>query len=411
MKPYQTVAIVDSNVVLEGHPLADLPWQELCDGGNVLVVLLPQVLREVDSKKRDGRLAKHVRAFRKLFAPAAQSGQAHPLRRHPEPSVDVIIGRCKTIPWEQYDDLDPSEGDCKVVAEALHINHLPLVRPVFVSSDMYPIAMASRHGLATHLANDKWLRPPEPSPHQKEVQRLKERNRVLEAQEPQFDVELSVNGSAATRLYRVRPLSNDEHDKFVTSVLARNPMKPQSRRSIVDSLDIGYEKRYEEYESITVPKFADQLPNLLELIFGQFPFSVTVRNRGVLQAERVIVELHTSCGWLHDKFVYEAPSGPPPPRPRKTGEHYAQMPDFPTAGFAGNHSPHEVLLDPAPNRERSMIAHCEDFRHGRTWRFDGVLRIDPNERADPVVSVRLTAANMHGEIASSHTVSLSLIHI
>lgn len=359
-------------------------------------MLLPQVLREVDRKKHDGRLGKHARAFNRLCLPAAESGNAHRVRAN-APAVDIILGRCRPIPWEQYDDLDQAEGDCKVIAETLNLVDMPRGKPVFVSADIYPIGMASRYGLPTHHAGDDWLRQPEPSPEQKRVQRLQERVRTLEAKEPTLELELEVNSSLPLRIYNVEQMSTDEQDAFVSSVLERNPSVPQSLRSTFERFDFGYEQRYAEYETKTVPEFAQNLHALLELLFSQVPISLEVRNVGVIQAEGLVVELHTSGGWLHDKFVYESTRAPIAPRPRGLGDERLEVPNLAMPHFAHPSGRHEIVLDPAPNRGPSITAQCRDFRHGSRWCFEGVLHLDPHDTNEPVISVRATAANMRGE--------------
>ena len=62
-----TYAFLDTNVILEGKPLAELPWSDIDPRGPILVLLTTTVLSEVDSKKRDGRLGVHARKFNRLL--------------------------------------------------------------------------------------------------------------------------------------------------------------------------------------------------------------------------------------------------------------------------------------------------------------------------------------------------------
>ena len=48
---YAATIFLDANIVLEGKPFAELPWSEIHSEGPILVLFLPQVLREIDDKK------------------------------------------------------------------------------------------------------------------------------------------------------------------------------------------------------------------------------------------------------------------------------------------------------------------------------------------------------------------------
>jgi hypothetical protein len=90
--------------------------------GAILLLFVPQVLKEVDSKKRDGRLAKHAREFNRLIAPAAETGGVVRLVDGP-PFVDLALAVTNRIDWDQLDDLDPDEPDARVVAQVLNEKH------------------------------------------------------------------------------------------------------------------------------------------------------------------------------------------------------------------------------------------------------------------------------------------------
>ena len=95
---YPVKVFPDSNIILEGKPIADLPWSEIDSTGPILVLLSPTILDEVDSKKRDGRLAKHARAFNRLIGPIAQSGKPLTIRES-GPRVDIALASCDRLPW------------------------------------------------------------------------------------------------------------------------------------------------------------------------------------------------------------------------------------------------------------------------------------------------------------------------
>lgn len=59
----ELVAFLDANIVLEGKPVAELPWTEIATAGLIRVLIVPKVMDEIDAKKRDGRLFPHAMAF------------------------------------------------------------------------------------------------------------------------------------------------------------------------------------------------------------------------------------------------------------------------------------------------------------------------------------------------------------
>lgn len=162
---YTSVAFLDANVVLEGRTLQDQNWLHLDASGPILLLFVPQVLKEIDCKKRDGRLGKYAREFNRLISPAASEQRLVRLVDS-DPVVDVGLAITNRIEWDKLDDLDPDEPDARVVAQMLNERHTSREKRVFLSQDINPIAMASRHGLRVIRIGDDWLRPPEPSPDQ-----------------------------------------------------------------------------------------------------------------------------------------------------------------------------------------------------------------------------------------------------
>ncbi|TIU44302.1 MAG: hypothetical protein E5W31_01360 [Mesorhizobium sp.] len=49
-----------------------------------------------------------------------------------------------------------------------------------------------------------------------------------------------------------------------------------------------------------------------------------------------------------------------------------------------------------PDRGQVIEIHCADFRHGRSWEFEGIATIDPHSEGPFVIDVEVTASNMRG---------------
>ncbi|WP_042775881.1 hypothetical protein [Sinorhizobium fredii] len=71
---YKVKAFLDANIIREGRPLSELPWQEIDADGPILALLTPTAIKEIDSKKHDGRTGRVARAFNRLFSPVAAGG-------------------------------------------------------------------------------------------------------------------------------------------------------------------------------------------------------------------------------------------------------------------------------------------------------------------------------------------------
>lgn len=205
---FSTKIFIDSNVVLEALPLKDLPWSEIDPVGPILILLTPTLLSEVDSKKRDGRLGVRAREFNRLVAPIAEHGQPINLVAD-TPRVDIVIARCHRIDWDSYDDLDPSQGDARIIAEVLNVSGIPEEQRRVVSQDINPLFMAQRHGLKTHHVSDNWLPQPEPSPQEKEITKLKVKLKEYEKTEPQFDIKFTMQ-PVSVEVHHVQKLTEIE---------------------------------------------------------------------------------------------------------------------------------------------------------------------------------------------------------
>jgi hypothetical protein len=53
--------------------------------------------------------------------------------------------------------------------------------------------------------------------------------------------------------------------------------------------------------------------------------------------------------------------------------------------------------------------HCEDFRHGETWTFDGVVFLNPHEGASCRVAVAITAGNLRGTVSVAEEYAFTIL--
>jgi hypothetical protein len=161
--------------------------------------------------------------------------------------------------------------------------------------------MATRHGIKSRKVPDHWLLDPEPSPHEKEITRLRARVKELETTAPDLQPTIIFEVSPTLQLFQVRPLSSEEQATLVERLLTENP-KPVQLRSPIPSLDYDptLDRRYEKYATSAVPSYASRLHQHLETHYGQVPFLLRIENIGHIQAENLVVVLKAIGGTLHD---------------------------------------------------------------------------------------------------------------
>lgn len=393
---YSSVLFIDSMIALECKPLESLPWHELDSSGPVLIMVVPQVNAEIDKRKRDGRLGKKARAFNRLIAPAAESGKPEKIADGP-PDVFISVARCDRINWDVLDDLDPHEGDHKVVAQILHTIDVPNRRKALISQDTNPIFLGSSHGLKCHRLPDGWLLAPEPHPKEKDIVRLKQRIRELEANEPEAHFSLKFDVALPLTIYQVAPLSVTEQEQLIFEVTSDNPKVSQHKASFTTtfSYDHEYDDKYRKFLEQTVPRYVKNLNQSLEIHFAQIPFQFRLQNTGHIQIEDLILTLSAMGGTLHDRFTFRSVFKPIAPQPEPHDILSAPLSRIDIRQPVRDR--HDVEFIERPDGGKNVQVQCADFRHGREWYFEGIATIDPRKPNPFQIEVELTASNLRGK--------------
>lgn len=219
---YKVKAFLDTNVILEGRPLEELPWQEIDAEGPILALMTPTAIKEIDSKKQDGRVGKRARAFNRLIAPVAAGGLPI-LIRESAPRVELALSRAVRIPWDLYDDLDPEDGDSRIVAEVLHAKDISAAGKLIVSHDIKPIAFASGYDVSTLHVSDSWLRQLEPHPKDRQIQKLNHQLAQYQAAEPTLEFSIELIEPEPISLVRIEDLSDAERHTIHSRIQELNP--------------------------------------------------------------------------------------------------------------------------------------------------------------------------------------------
>lgn len=394
---YSTIVFIDSMIALECKPLDSLRWSDFGSTGRILVMVVPQVNAEIDKRKRDGRLGKRARIFNKIIAPAAESGVPEVISKG-SPEVSVCVARCSRIDWDVLDEFDPQEGDHKVVAQILHAKGIPNERKILLSQDTNPIFLASSKNITCRRLPDGWLLDPEPHPKEKDITRLKQRLRELEASEPEIKISLSFDVGEPLTVYRVPPLGDVEKEGLIAIIVGKNARTQQIENPYNIGFDLNYDHeydgKYDKFIGKEIPKYVSRVHIGIERLYSQFPFRLEVSNSGSIQAEELIISLVSSGGLIHDKFVIDGVFPPIAPRPEP---HKMHLPNFNTQNFRQPlRDRHEVVFMDNPDGGDLIQFQCSDYRHGRVWTFDGIGTSMPHGNGLFQIEVEITAANIRG---------------
>ncbi len=247
---YDHLVVLDSQVVLEGKPLEQMPWSSLF-AGSILLLVTRQVQTEIDRRKSDGRLGKRARAFNKLLDYFIE--QRIPSLILTSPKVDVATVANRPIDWSGLDDLDREDGDDRIVAQALNALVDDPAKLVLLSHDMRPRDAAATHGLRAVKLPETWLRDPEPSPDQRRINELEARNRLLSADQPQVDVALKVVTPEPWRYLTVGPASQAQVEAIMIKKLARAPQQGSRRGNYglgFTDYDSSHDGRLEDWRTM-----------------------------------------------------------------------------------------------------------------------------------------------------------------
>lgn len=409
---YPIVAFIDSNIALECSALGGLPWKEISTTGPILVLVVPTVMQEVDSKKNHARLADHARRFNRTLRPLLEGEATVLVRESPAPRVEIALADCTLVDWEQYPELDRDEPDARVVAQALSAQGPAPESRVVVSQDIRPLHLARRHGLHIHQVSETWLRPKEVSEAEKKAANLQRQLDAMKDREPLLLLHLSTS-QPSVDVYRIKTLAKEERQAIQETIIRLSPRPVQKHSgltAITGDYDHTLDDRYTKWERNRVPQFVRDYERKIELNYGQLKIRFRIENTGKVPAESLLIRLTATGGWLNERYVIASPSGPSAPRPKRWSPMDIHIPTTLHDSIRSMAQPrkHEFVVLGDPKRSLEVQIACADFRHGMAYEYAVIGRADPHAvdfRIDAVV----TAANLYGEAKTSLVVPRNLI--
>lgn len=392
---YDRVIALDTQMIFEARPLTQLDWPTI-SAGPILLIVLPQVSAEVDSRKRDGRLGQRARDLNRLLEPSIESGGAFTLVDRPV-RVDITYVAAGRIDWDQLEDLERDNADDRIVAQAMHALIDEPARVEVMSFDSRPRAAARRHGMKGIKPNESWLLDPEPSPTDRRVAELEQRLRLLQASEPQLRVGIRMLNEPPLVRFRVPPLPAETFAPITRMILARNP-REHAGGFMAHGLHTNshYDEEYDEYAAALS---AIDVPNIhlgVARQFSQYGFEVTIENVGALVAEHVTVELRSGNAVLHNMPYVVDVFGRPPPSTQR--DLLANMPHL--SRQLGRTDRTIFRIEQSEDPDVQVEYRCQDFRHGRVQTLTAVVEPVEGTGEAAHIEVRLTAGNMRGDVVA-----------
>lgn len=404
---YDRVLVIDTHVVLETKPLTQLPWSDVSTG-SILLLVPRQVATEIDAKKRDSRLGERARAFNRLLDAYFESRSPAPMITG-QPSVDVAMMAHDRIDWDALDDLDRDDGDDRIVAQALNARVDDRSRLELLSHDLRPREAAITHGLKATKLPEAWLRPPEPSPHERRIAAMKEELDILRANQPELEAFIHSESTPLCRL-KVVAATADEVTKVEREIRRRHPGPPRPSGSVFLAdpfADTSLPGRHAAWARRLVQQDLPAMHHGAERLYAQHVLTITVKNVGAVAAANLSVEVRSGNATLHSKPYLVHIFGSPPPEPRHRFDQLANLHKLASVARTEPFTFYPDEEGPGP----IVSWTCRDFRQDRTESFRVYMQIEVRTGDKAQVEVRLTCSNKNGDVTMQEILPVETVEI
>jgi hypothetical protein len=423
-----TRILTDTNILLHGKPLQDIPWDRY-EKPPITVVVTKTNIRELDRHK-DQHPKKHMRDRARRALKQIEQSLASPILRA---NVKLEVEhRSPKVDFEQY-DLDPEHPDDTIIASALQSSRdHPDEVTVLYSHDVGPRITAQRVGLAVRELPESERLPAEKDEAEVESARLRRELHELRAAAPELsllieDEENTVN--RATHGSPSEPQTDEEIASQVAAALQEFPAidpdvipkeedgirrRDDGRRVLVidpdaPRLDPGgvprsellrYERERESYGPL-LAKYLRERHAALVARSRVVTLDFTLWNKGGQPADDIHVDIEVPEYWSSSESGIPLPQAPAKPRsPRSRGEllresvaNAAVIPSFSGSDF------YRGIPDINPRKSGPRIDGqnvrwwVRSLKHGFTTAL-GAFNIIAREKVVPCrVSYKIHAAN------------------
>lgn len=387
---FDNLVVIDTQVVLEGKPLSQLPWQDLFQG-SILLLVPRQVQTEIDKRKNDGRLGKRARAFNKLLDGFIENRVPSPITNMPKVAVATIANR--SIDWVELDDLEKDDADDRIVAQMLNALVDRPEELVLMSHDMRPRDAAITHDLNAIKFPEAWLREPDPSPDEKRIATLEAQNRLLLADQPELQVRVEEVTPTPWTFVEVEPPSENDVETVFLDCLSKAPPKSSSGPyGIGANYDPSHGDRLSSWRK-DLEKVLPIMNEGLGKIWAQHRFRVAVENIGSIPAENLSLEIRSGNTVLHSAPYWVLFTGKGPPYPR----FHFHVPEISARDLiTPRREPFSFYWDEEGPGD-SLILSCASFRQEKSYSID--LSVELLRTTEPKAHIEavVTASNLKGD--------------
>jgi len=421
------VFFLDTNVFLQCRDLKDLPWREVADGEDLLLLIPRTAQEEIDRQKSDGntRRGRRARNTSAFFREIILAADTEIVLLDSDPRVVVSFPDTKPSGSPASDFLDLSRPDDRIINElCLYRRENEALQVWLLTHDTNPMLTCKKIGILFHAVPDAWLLPPEPDAKDKRITELELKLRNIERSLPQIEVKFhdkdgDIVPAVGFEITAYAPLSEAEVEMLVSETCRLRPMRddfdepepkphlsPPFANSAISKHVLGFEWEYkkpsdneiDEYNSVRYPKWVEHL----KLFFEKLPFSlgfagyhleikIALLNNGSLPAEHLVLDIEAAGGILlakpesKDQMIgktsTELPPEPVPPKGEWVQRKFGFSP-FDLDPYSSALRVQDRLFDPIRNiaqkRDKNSfyrkdgnsgdytkvwILECDEFRH------------------------------------------------
>ncbi len=353
------VIFLDTNVLIQCYELKDLPWKDISDGKDLLLLVPRAVQEEIDRQKSEGntRRGKRARKVSSSLREIILSEDSSLVLCDSSPGAEISFPDNPSTEQAPPKELDLSRADDRIIFEMLrYVSAYPNVKVQLLTHDTNPMLTCKRLGLNFMAVPDPWLLPPEPDTKDKRIQNLERKIKELEKTGPTVeisahDVNKNIVESITMELVKYEPLTEEQVTRYVEEIKARSPLKTnfddqkekaaspidnifKSHTASVMGLIREYKAPTEEeikfYTETEYPIWLEGVETKLKKIPKQLSLShkyIDIRfelvNNGAVPAENLVVEFESVGGFVFmqteqkedilGKTNHEIPKPPSPP--------------------------------------------------------------------------------------------------
>lgn len=329
------VYFLDTNVFLQCRDLKDLPWHELADKQDLLLLIPRTVQEEIDRQKSDGntRRGKRARNASTFFREIILSNDTRIVLLDSNPRVEISFPDTKSssaIP--AVDFLDLTRPDDSIINElCIYQREHEDLQVVLLTHDTNPMLTCKKIGVSFLVVPDTWLLQPEPDPRDKRINELEQKLKNIERSLPQIECRIHDKDGvdltfACFDIATYTALSEAEVEELVSEICTRRPMKenfdePKPSRlsaplfadSTLSKHVLGFEWIYkkptadeiDEYKSVIYPKWVESLKSFYKKLHSSlglsghhFAIEIELTNNGSKPAENLVLEIEAVGGLL-----------------------------------------------------------------------------------------------------------------